>query len=45
MGRVRYTITRTPDGAWREIGEASRDGGESWHQFFEMELARAGGGD
>lgn len=44
MGRVRYTITRTAEGAWREIGEASRDGGESWHQFFEMELERVGGG-
>lgn len=41
-GRVRYTITRTEDGAWHEVGHASRDGGESWHQFFEMRLDRTG---
>lgn len=42
MGTVRYTITLTPDGAWHEIGEASSDDGVSWHQFFEMTLARTG---
>jgi hypothetical protein len=40
MGRVRYTLTRTGEGAWREVGHASSDGGETWHQFFEMELRR-----
>ena len=43
MGRVRYTISRTDDGTWHEVGHASRDGGESWHEFFEMRLRRAGG--
>lgn len=38
-GRVRYTITRTPEGAWLEIGEFSRDGA-SWSQFFEMRLTK-----
>lgn len=41
LGRVRYTITRTEDGAWHEVGHASRDGGGSWDQFFEMRLERA----
>ena len=40
MGRVRYTLTRTAEGAWREEGHASSDGGETWHKFFEMELRR-----
>lgn len=42
MGQVRYTITHTEDGAWHEVGHASRDGGESWHKFFEMRLERVG---
>lgn len=42
MGTVRYTITRTPEGHWREVGHATRDG-ETWHQFFEMELRRTEG--
>lgn len=44
MGRVRYTITRTDDGAWHEVGHASRDDGESWHHFFEMTLRPAHAG-
>ena len=41
LGRVRYTI-RIEDGDWVEVGDASRDGGESWHRFFEMRLSRKG---
>lgn len=40
MGRVRYTLTRTAEGAWREEGHASSDGGETWRSFFAMELRR-----
>ena len=39
-GKVRYTITRTAEGEWREEGHASRDGGETWALFFEMVLTR-----
>lgn len=44
IGTVRYTITVTPDGTWHEIGDASADGGATWHRFFEMTLRRAGRG-
>lgn len=40
QGTIRYTITLTPEGAWHEVGDASRDGGETWHRFFEMTLAK-----
>ena len=40
MGRVRYTITRTEAGEWREVGDASSDGGATWRRFFEMVLTR-----
>jgi len=38
-GRIRYTISRTAEGAWLEIGEFSRDG-EKWSKFFEMTLTK-----
>lgn len=37
-GRARYTLSLA-DGKWEEIGEFSADG-ESWGQFFSMELER-----
>lgn len=43
-GRARYTITYTDAGAWHEVGDASDDGGESWHRFFEMTLEQTRGG-
>ena len=43
-GRVRFTVTRTPEGRWHEVGEASRDG-TTWMKFFEMSLVRLGGKD
>lgn len=39
-GRIRYTI-RVEDGTWREVGAFSRDG-ETWNDFFGMELQRTG---
>ena len=39
-GKIRYTI-RVADGEWRETGELSADG-ETWQQFFGMDLERAG---
>jgi hypothetical protein len=39
-GTVRYTITRTDGDEWVEVGDASRDGGGTWHRFFEMRLRR-----
>lgn len=42
-GKTRYTITRTAEGAWHEVGHVSPDDGETWHQFFEMALRRVGG--
>lgn len=41
--QIRYTI-RFGDDRWHEIGERTADGGESWQQFFEMDLARVGSG-
>lgn len=38
-GRVRFTVSRTDDGRWHEIGETSRDG-TNWMQFMEMTLSR-----
>lgn len=40
LGTVRYTITRTDADEWYEVGDASRDSGETWRRFFEMRLAR-----
>lgn len=40
FGTVRYTISLTPQGEWHEVGHASRDGGATWHRFFEMTLQR-----
>lgn len=37
---IRYTITRTPQGAWREVGERSVDGGAAWTLTHEMTLTR-----
>jgi hypothetical protein len=42
-GRIRYTITVTPAGDWREVGERSTDNGATWAQFFEMTLKRSAG--
>jgi hypothetical protein len=39
-GQMRYTI-RIEGDAWSEVGEFSRDG-ETWNQFFEMNLKRTG---
>jgi hypothetical protein len=39
-GSMRYTITLTPSGDWREIGEMSRDKGATWMQFMEMNLKK-----
>ena len=38
-GRMRYTMTRGPNGEWVEIGERSSDG-VAWQPFFEMTLAK-----
>ncbi|NUT45541.1 MAG: hypothetical protein HOV86_36675 [Thermoactinospora sp.] len=35
----RYTLTFT-DTAWHEIGETTVDGGQTWHQNFQMDLRR-----
>ncbi len=39
---IRFTISHTDDGKWHEIGEYSADGA-TWHQFFDMTLARESG--
>ena len=39
-GRIRYTITLNDKGQWFEVGEFSRDEGQTWLQFFEMTLDR-----
>lgn len=36
---LRYTLRFTAT-AWHEIGEVSTDGGQSWHQNFQMDLFR-----
>lgn len=41
-GRIRYTVRENEQGRWHEVGEMSRDGGETWYQFFETTLSRAG---
>jgi hypothetical protein len=39
-GDIRFTIRLDDQGRWTETGEASRDGGKSWHQFLDMTLHR-----
>lgn len=39
LGHVRFTIRRTPDGRWSEIGERSADG-TRWTKYFEMNLSK-----
>jgi hypothetical protein len=39
-GRMRYTVTHTEAGEWKEAGEMSRDAGETWFPFFGMTLTR-----
>jgi len=39
-GQIRYTITLNDKAQWFEVGEFSRDKGETWVQFFEMTLDR-----
>ena len=38
LGKTRYTMTVTPAGEWKEIGEHQVDG--KWVQFFEMVLKK-----
>lgn len=38
-GKMRFTLDFST-GEWRESGEISRDGGQSWQQNFEMTLKR-----
>lgn len=40
-GQLRYTITRTADGDWHEIGERSADGKTNWMKIIEMRLTKA----
>ncbi len=37
---IRYTINLNEHGQWYEVGEFSRDEGQTWTQFFEMTLDR-----
>ena len=37
---TRYTLRLNEKGQWYEVGESSRDGGNSWRRFFEMTLTR-----
>jgi len=41
-GMIRFTVTRTDEGKWHEVGEFSRDG-STWHRFMEMTLTRDSG--
>ena len=38
-GKIRYSISRSEKGEWREVGHFSRDGKE-WLPFFEMTLRK-----
>lgn len=38
-GKLRYSMTLTPEGKWKEIGERSADG-TTWMTFFEMTLMK-----
>jgi hypothetical protein len=40
-GQVRYTVTRTADGDWHEIGERSADGKTNWMKIMDMRLTKA----
>jgi hypothetical protein len=39
-GQIRYTITRTVEGDWHEIGERSADGKTNWMKVIEMRLTK-----
>ena len=39
-GQIRYTIQQSSTGEWIESGEMSRDGGQTWFEFFGMTLTR-----
>jgi hypothetical protein len=39
-GRTRFTIRETSEGEWHEVGELTRDGGETWMKILEMTLQR-----
>lgn len=38
-GKLRYAMTLTPEGKWKETGERSADGA-TWMPFFEMTLTK-----
>jgi Protein of unknown function (DUF1579) len=40
---IRYVLRLDDQGRWFEVGEMSRDGGETWNQFMEMTLKKAAG--
>lgn len=40
-GQIRYTITRTADGDWHEIGERSSDGRTNWMRIIKMRLTKS----
>jgi hypothetical protein len=40
QGVMRYRMSLTPQGEWREVGERSADG-QTWRTFFEMTLRKA----
>ena len=39
-GEVRYHIRLSDQGHWLETGEFTRDGGQTWMKFIEMDLQR-----
>jgi hypothetical protein len=39
-GHLRYTIVRTPEGDWHEIGERSAEGVSDWMQFIDVRLTK-----
>ncbi len=41
-GEVRYHIRLDDQGRWHEVGEFSRDGGQTWLKVIEMTLQRQG---
>lgn len=40
-GRTRFTLRETDEGEWHEVGELTRDGGETWMKILEMTLQRS----
>ena len=40
VGKARYHIMIDEQRRWRETGEFSRDGGETWQKFIDMSLER-----